>query len=141
LDRDIIHVGIGCLVFKQDKLLMGRRVDDTHGNGEYSCGGGHVELGENLAESARREIREEWDIDIELPRFLCVINLRSYSRLHNISFGFTANWTAGEPRPQKTGEFADFRWCSLDALPAPLFRPVPYYLEALQTGRSYFELE
>jgi 8-oxo-dGTP diphosphatase len=115
-------------------------VDDTHGNGEYSCGGGHVELRENLAESARREIEEEWGIEIDRPQFLCVINLRSYDGLHYISFGFKANWLAGEPRPEKAGEFADYQWYALDALPSLLFRPVPYYLEALKTGRSYFEL-
>jgi len=91
-------------------LLLGRRVDDTHGNGEYSCGGGHVEAGENLAESARREIREEWGIEIDLPRFLCAINLRKYDGLHYVSFGFSANWVAGEPRPETAGEFADHGW-------------------------------
>ncbi len=131
---------MGCLVFKGGSLLLGRRVDDTHGNGDYSCGGGHVELGENLAEAARREIREEWGIEIDLPRFLCVINLPGYDGLHYLSFGFTASWIAGEPHPERAGEFADFQWYALEALPSPLFRPVPYYLQALRTGRSYFEL-
>jgi 8-oxo-dGTP diphosphatase len=122
-------------------LLLGRRVDDTHGNGEYSCGGGHVEAGENLAESARREIREEWGIEIDLPRFLCAINLRKYDGLHYVSFGFSANWVAGEPRPETAGEFADHGWYSLEGLPSPLFRPVPFYIEALRGGRAYFEVD
>ena len=130
---------MGCLVFKRGSLLLGRRVDDTHGNGEYSCGGGHVELQENLAESARREIQEEWGIQIDLPQFLCVVNLPRYDGLHYVSFGFRANWIAGEPHPEKAREFADYRWYSLDALPSPLFVPVTYYLEALRMDRSYFE--
>jgi 8-oxo-dGTP diphosphatase len=94
---------------------------------------------ENLAESARREIQEEWGIQIDLPQFLCVVNLTRYDGLHYISFGFKANWIAGEPHPEKAREFADYRWCSLDALPSPLFAPVTYYLEALRTDRCYFE--
>jgi 8-oxo-dGTP diphosphatase len=133
-------VGVGCLVFKQGRLLLGRRVDDSHRNGEYSCGGGHVELRETLAESARREIREEWGIEIDTPQFLCAINLRNYDGLHYISFGFKASWTTGEPGPEKAGEFEDYDWYALDELPSPLFRPVPCYLEAFRTGRSYFEL-
>jgi 8-oxo-dGTP diphosphatase len=132
-------VGVGCLVFKESRLLLGRRVDETHGNGEF-CGGGHVELQENLAESARREIREEWAVEIDLPQFLCAINIRNYNGLHYISFGFKANWLAGEPRPEVAGEFADYRWYALDALPSPLFRPVPFYLEAFRTGQPYFEV-
>ncbi len=127
-------------MLKEGRLLLGRRVDDTHGNGEYSCGGGHVELGENLAESTRREIREEWGIEIDVPQFLCAINLRNYDGLHYVSFGFKANWMKGNPSPEKAGEFADYKWYALDELPSPLFRPVPCYLEALRTGRSYFEL-
>lgn len=127
-------------MFKGSRLLLGRRIDDTHGNGEYSCGGGHVELRERLAESARREIREEWGIEVDLPRFLCVINLPGYDGLHYLSFGFKANWVSGQPHPEKAGEFDGFTWYPLDALPSPLFRPVPCYLEALRTGKSYFEL-
>ncbi len=127
-------------MFRDGRLLLGRRVDDAYGNGDYSCGGGHVEPGENLAEAARREIREEWGIEIGEPRFLCVINLRSYNGLHWVSFGFTAPWIAGEPGPEAAGEFAGHGWYDLDALPTPLFRPVPCYLEALRTGRSYFEI-
>ena len=137
---DVIHVAAGCLVFKDGRLLLGRRVDDSHGDGEYSCGGGHVEHGENIASAVRREIEEEWRIKIDLPQFLCVVNLPDYDGLHYVSFGFKANWLSGEPRPETAGEFADSQWYALDALPSPLFKPVPFYLESFRTGRPYFEV-
>ena len=131
---------MGCLVLRGGRLLLGRRIDDTYGNGEYSCGGGHLEPGENLAEAARREIREEWGIEIDTPRFLCVVNLRNYNGTHWVSFGFSGDWVSGKPTPEIAKEFAGHGWYDLDDLPSPLFKPVPPYVEALRTGKAYFEL-
>lgn len=137
--EDIIKVGVACLVFKDGKVLLGKRLSKSHGDGEYTCGGGHAEFMEELAETARREIREEWNIDIDEPEFLCTTNLRKYGNKHYVDVAFKANWVAGDPSPESEGEFADFDWYDVDNLPSPLFGAVANYFEALKTGKRYFE--
>jgi len=80
MDKDNhIKVSAACFIFKDGKVLLGQRVSKSHGGGDYSCGGGHVEFMENVAEAAKREIAEEWRIAIDEPQFLCVTNLKKYS--------------------------------------------------------------
>lgn len=136
-----IKIGVACLVFKDGKVLLGRRLSKSHGDGEYTCGGGHAEFMEELGEAARREIQEEWRIEISAPEYVCTTNLRKYGNKHYIDIGFKANWISGEPSPESEGEFADFDWYNLDNLPSPLFGAVANYFEALKTGKRYFETQ
>lgn len=89
--EDIIKVGVACLVFKEGKVLLGRRLSSSHGDGEYTCGGGHAEFMETLSEAARREIKEEWGIDIDEPEFLCATNMRKYGNKHYVDVAFKVN--------------------------------------------------
>lgn len=139
MQENSIKVGVACLVFKDGKVLLGKRISKSHGDGEYTCGGGHAEYMEELAESARREIKEEWNIEISDPDFLCTTNLRRYGNKHYIDIAFRANWVSGDPSPEAEGEFEGFGWYDLDNLPSPLFGAVANYFEAIKTGQRYFE--
>jgi 8-oxo-dGTP diphosphatase len=136
-----IKVSVACFVFKEGKILLGQRLNKSHGGGDYSCGGGHAEFMEDLAESARREIEEEWRIKIDDPEFLCITNLRKYSGKHYVELIFKANWLSGEPEPEHEGEFGDFGWYDLNSLPSPLFAGVENGFTALKTGQRYFEMQ
>jgi len=136
-----IKVSAACFIFKNGKVLLGQRVSKSHGGGDYSCGGGHVEFMEDIAEAAKREIAEEWRIAIDEPQFLCVTNLRKYTDKHYVEFIFTANWVSGEPDPFPEGEFANFGWYDLDRLPSPLFAGVVNGFTALKTRQRYFEMQ
>ena len=121
--------------------MLGKRISKSHGDGEYTCGGGHAEFMEDLAESARREINEEWAIEISEPEFLCMTNLRKYKGKHYVDVIFRADWVSGEPSPDAEGEFDGFDWYGPNSLPSPLFGAVENYFEALKTGRKYFDTQ
>ncbi len=131
-------VGVGALVFKDGKILLGKR-KGTHGTGSYSSGGGHVEHLESLEEAIRREIREENGVEVTNLRFLCVVNLKEYAPKHYLDIGFIADWQSGEPTVLEPDKFESWDWYSLDNLPKPLFAAIPRYLEALKTGQNYFD--
>jgi 8-oxo-dGTP diphosphatase len=139
--QDIIKVGVACFVFRGSKLLLGQRVSESHGGGEYSCGGGHAEFMEDLTETARREIREEWRIEIGEPEFVCLTDLKKYSGKHYVEVIFKADWVSGEPSPEREGEFANYDWYDLEDLPSPLFAGVVNGITALKTGQRYFEMQ
>ena len=61
--------GVGAVVFKEDRILLVKRGKEP-GKGMWSIPGGGIELGETIYEAARREVREECSIDIEIERVL-----------------------------------------------------------------------
>lgn len=67
------HVGMGILVMRGDKVLLGKR-RGSHGAGYYAAPGGHIEFGESFAAAAAREVREETALEITNLRLLAVGN-------------------------------------------------------------------
>src|SRR5947208_4780689 len=59
----------------EKKLLLGRRNHDP-GMGQWSFFGGYVDRGEPLEEAARREVREETGLDVQIGPLLGVYSAR-----------------------------------------------------------------
>jgi ADP-ribose pyrophosphatase YjhB (NUDIX family) len=58
-------VGVGAVVVNDGKALIVKRAHEPR-KGEWSLPGGRVELGESLVAAARREIKEETGLDIDV---------------------------------------------------------------------------
>ena len=132
------RVGVGVMVLKDNKVLLGRR-KNAHGGGEYANTGGHVELMESLLETARRETMEEAGITIKNIRFLCVSNITDYAPKHYLDIGFIADWESGEPQVLEPDKREAWEWYDLDNLPEPLFASTAKYIEAYKTGRNFWD--
>ncbi|RUR09862.1 NUDIX hydrolase [Legionella sp. km772] len=84
------RVGIGVLIFDQDKLLLGQR-QQSHGNATWGPPGGHLEFGEEFEECACREVKEETGLIIANPTLFAVTNdLFPQESKHYISIFLTA---------------------------------------------------
>lgn len=95
-------VGVGVVVLKDDSVLLIRRGKPPR-QGEWSLPGGSQHLGEKLAETAAREVREETGVEIEEPHFLEVIDAiipdaEGIVRFHYTLVDFYARWRSGVPR-------------------------------------------
>jgi 8-oxo-dGTP diphosphatase len=77
MEHNFPRVGVGVMVVREGKVLMGKR-KSSHGAGEYSWPGGHMEHMESFEECARREVREETGIEITNVRFLRLLNFKNY---------------------------------------------------------------
>ncbi len=132
------RVGVGVMVFKDGKVLIGKRKSE-HGNGEWAWPGGHLEHLESIEQCARRETREETGIEIKNVRFLRLLNMTQYAPKHYVDIGLIADWESGEPQVLEPEIVEKWEWRSLDDLPEPLFAPEPYYLKALETGQNFFD--
>lgn len=132
-------VGIGVFIVKDGQILLGKR-KGSHGEGEYSLPGGHLEHGESFEECALRELAEEAGDGIEVtsPKYLCTTNLRSYAPKHYVDIGMMVEWRRGEPVVAEPEKLASWQWYDIDNLPSPLFGCTRNYIEAYRTGRSYF---
>ncbi|MEI7512129.1 MAG: NUDIX domain-containing protein [Candidatus Uhrbacteria bacterium] len=131
-------VGIGVMILKDGKVLLGKR-KSSHGAGEYSFPGGHLEYMESFEECAKRETREECGVEIENVRFLFLGNLKSYAPKHYVQISFVADWKSGEPQVLEPEKMADWAWYPIDEIPKPHFTMIPNVIEAYKTGRNYFD--
>ncbi|MBS3146946.1 NUDIX hydrolase [Candidatus Woesearchaeota archaeon] len=60
---------VGCIIYKEDKILLVKRAQDPFKN-YWSLPGGHAELFEKVEEAVKREIKEELELKIN-PKFFC----------------------------------------------------------------------
>jgi 8-oxo-dGTP diphosphatase len=132
--------GIGILIVKGNKILLGKR-KGSHGEGEYASPGGHLELNESIEDCVLREIAEETGLDLKIKdlKFLCAINLRRYAPKHYLHLSMVADWKDGEPKIMEPDKQESWEWFSLNDLPTPLFGTTPITIEAYKTGKTFFE--
>jgi 8-oxo-dGTP diphosphatase len=131
-------VGLGVMIFKDKKVLLGKR-KGSHGAGEYAWPGGHLEFGESFEACAKREVEEETGMEITNVCFLRLMNLKRYTGKHYVDIGLIADWKSGEPKLMEPDKCEGWGWYDIDNLPKPLFEPVTSYIEAYKTGKNYFD--
>jgi len=133
---------VGVMVFKDGKILIGRRKDTaTHGPGEYSLPGGHIEHSESFKEAIERETLEESGVKIKNLKFICVANTDAYKGHQAILINFVADWESGEPTDFPHENIGDWQWCDIDKLPEPLFVPTKLLIDSYKTGKNYYDKE
>ena len=133
------RVGIGVMILREGKVLLGRR-KGSHGAGDYSFPGGHFELNESFEASALREIVEECGEGLKIKnlRFICCANFRKeYTPKHYVQVGFAADWVAGEAINTEPEKLENWGWYDLNKLPTPLFAPARVMVELFQKGEVY----
>lgn len=120
-----VRVGVGVLVCRDGKVLMGRRMG-KNGYGTWSMPGGHLDNGETPEQTAIRETLEETGLKVVNPQFAGFTNdiFPDQPGKHYITIWIATDWRHGEPVPTSTKEMDEFCWVSLDALPEPIFFPL-----------------
>jgi len=131
-------VGIAAIVLKDGKYLIGKR-KGSHGQGDFASPGGHLEYMESIEECVKREVKEETGMEVDNVRFLRVMNVKDYAPKHYIDIACVCDWKSGEPRVMEPEKCESWAWYGLDELPMPLFKSWPSIVEALRTGRNYFD--
>ena len=74
-------VGVGAVVVRDGRALIVKRAHEPR-KGEWSLPGGLLELGESLQDAARREIKEETNLDVVVGPML-----ETFDRVHRDDAG------------------------------------------------------
>ena len=135
-ENNKIDVGVGVMIFKDNKVLVGKR-KGSHGSGDYAFTGGHLEYMESFEECAKRETFEEAGIHIKNVRFLSLGNIAIYAPKHVIGVGVIAEWESGEPVVCEPDKRESWNWYDIDNLPEPIFYPATLMIEAYKNGKIY----
>lgn len=123
-----------CLILIRDgKVLLGRRCNTNHHDGDYGLPGGHLESSESLFEGVAREASEEIAVVIEKENVSVVhVIHRKKAAEERFDFFLIANHFAGEPKINEPEKCDDLDWFPLDSLPE---NTVPYVRQGLDAYR------
>ena len=118
------RVGVAAVVLRDNQVLLVQRGRDP-GKGSWGLPGGMLELGETLAEGARREVMEECGVKIEVGPLVAVFEPMQRDedgrlRFHYVVVDYLARYVTGEPRAGDDAD--DARWVDLGALEWLLMR-------------------
>lgn len=121
-------VGVGVVVLKEGRVLLGKR-KGSFGSGEWASPGGHLEFGESLEECAGRELTEETGLQaLSIKEGWWSNNMINGDKQFITLFTVVEQFT-GELQLREPHKCEGWQWFPVDALPAPLFAP----------ARSFFE--
>lgn len=124
----IIKVGIGVVIVKNDKVLLGHRVSSSKDTGgiykpdSWTCPGGKQEYQETILECAIRETKEETNLDVDNLVILGVEDDISDDR-HYITISVLADSFKEELKVMEKDKIDKWEWFSLDNLPNNLYSP------------------
>lgn len=123
------YVGIGCIVIRDDKLLL---VRDQRGR--WSTPGGHLEFGESPDVCAARETFEETGVTVSNVQFVAVTNdVLPDSGKHYLTVWMRGDADGVTARIGDTSEIVELGWFSPDRLPTPRCS----YFQNLLAGRTW----
>lgn len=112
-------VGVGVVVWHGERVLLVRRGRAPRA-GQWSLPGGGQQLGETVAEAARREVREEAGIEVELGAIVATIDLIERDPGGRVRYHYTlVDFTAEAASAEVTAgdDAAEARWFAPEDLP------------------------
>jgi mutator protein MutT len=120
---DYIGVGVGAIIANRDgKLFLAQRGPQAQNErGLWEFPGGSVEFGERLIDALKREIREEYGIEIEVRDLLNVADhILPDEGQHWVSPSYVCVIAAGEPQIKEPGKCTAIGWFEPTAVPPDL---------------------
>jgi len=113
-------VGVGVLVIRDNKILLGDR-RNPDGTRHWTVPGGKMEFCESFEQCALREIEEEIGLKIELiDRTPIAVTNDIHVSNHYVTLFLRAKYVSGDPEVKEKQTFNSWKWFSLDNLPEPL---------------------
>lgn len=126
--ENIPKIGVGLIIRRDNKVLLGKRIN-AHGANTWCPPGGHLEYMETIEDCAKREVLEETGClvnNIQTPVF--TEEFYPNENKHYINFLLTADWEANEPQLLEPDKCAGWQWFTWNELPKPLFLPLQNHI-------------
>ena len=127
MKKGVDYIGVTCVFFCHDgrgNFLLHKRSNtcrDEQGN--WDCGGGALELGEDFETAVRREIKEEYCADVADLKFLTTTNVlrrNGEEKTHWVALIFAAEVRPGQVKIGEPDAMEEIGWFTEQNLPSPL---------------------
>ena len=132
MSEDFKYPRVGIAVWLKNnrgEVLMMKRLGN-HGGGTWAPPGGKLEMGESFFECAKRETKEEANIDIDSISFVAVTNDIFNKETHYATIWFVAPTWSGEAKIMEPHKCSEMGWFNIHKLPEPRFWTVTHLLES-----------
>jgi len=140
LEQKYPKVGIGVMILnEQNQVLLGLR-QGSHGAGEWNFPGGHLEFGETVFETAKREVKEETGLNVMPMEIISVADEMRYldsDGKHYLNIGVKALYKGGDPKLIEPDKCLEWRWFDLDNLPEKMFEGTDWIIKNYKAKRLY----
>jgi len=133
-------VGIGVMILNEKgEVLLGLR-KGSHGEGEWAFPGGHLEFGEMVFETAKREVKEETGLDVEPVEIVSIADEMRYIKTdnkHYLNIGVKAIYQGGQLKIMEPDKCLEWKWFDLNNLPDKMLEGTQLSLENFKAQRIY----
>lgn len=128
-------IGVGVFVLNKNRILLGRRGPASKsGAGLFALPGGMADEGENIEETATREVYEETGLKITVDQNLSTMHGGilgvSYPSYNHLTFWIQSQYLGGEPEAREPEKCARWDWYSLEQIgdiPGVMSKDHPQY--------------
>jgi 8-oxo-dGTP diphosphatase len=115
-----VSVGAVAVVFRNGKVLLGKR-KGKHAAGVWALAGGWVDYGEDPADAAMRELKEEFGLSATPGGLIGYTNnVFEEKGFQSVTMFFHANKVKGEPVNMEPDKCEEVRWFGFDEISADL---------------------
>ncbi|MFJ4848039.1 methyltransferase domain-containing protein [Streptomyces sp. NPDC088733] len=132
-------VDVHLILVRDDRVLLGRRVNTGYADGLLHAPSGHVEDGEDVREAMIREAYEEVGVVLrpEETGVALVMQHRAPGGEARIGWFFVADGSGREPVNREPDKCSELGWFPLDALPDDMVAYCRAGLEAYRAGERF----
>lgn len=136
-------LGVGVMILKDDKVLLGLRnpnkekaSSELNGQGTWTMPGGKVEYMEKLADAAKRELEEETSLIANDLKLICISDDMT-DTAHYVTAGFLVNEYSGEIKTMEPETILEWKWFDINNLPSNMYKPSKKVIEKYLKGIIY----
>lgn len=145
MEKQRPKVGVGIMILRDNKVLLGKRHDDAekassdlHGEGTWTMPGGKLDFQETLINGVAREVFEETGIKIDKSKTKIIsVSDEIVPDNHYTTVGFLCQNFKGEPKIMEPEEITEWKWYNLDNLPEKVFLPSAKMIKAYLNNKIY----
>lgn len=137
----VTRAGMGLMLLQDNKVLLGLRHEDKekadsdlNGEGTWTFPGGKYDFQDGLLEGAKRELKEETNLDLLEAEIISVSNER-VETAHYVTLGWQVTKWSGEIEVMEPDEIVKWEWFDLGNLPKNLYAPTAKFIENVKQNR------
>ncbi|MBD3273263.1 NUDIX domain-containing protein [Candidatus Dependentiae bacterium] len=132
---------VAVMLRKGNKIILGKRIKNGWGNGEYTLPGGKLDGQETIRQACAREVKEELGVLVKPQdiKVLHVMHVFSKDNFEGIGFFLETEKWEGEPKNIETHIHESIGWYDLNNLPENMVGELKLALEKIRKNKIYSE--